>query len=291
MPGPNPARDDGTRLLGPSVTATSSSARRPSSTAARTSIRAVPTARTSSSSCTCSRRTSSRAGRAREGPGAGHSLTLDGQGETDYYTIWTLGSHGDPRNYVINILDTGAPNDGVDEAAIYGWDEPTDQFNGYEPGHARQAATDDIFLLRATKCIDTQAPYGARRDDGRPTTCDTPTESAAQSGLRRAAPRRQLARRRAQWIPQPRRRRRGVEPRPAHQLRRCAQRPAVGVRPRRQRLLRRRRQRRDHHARRRRRLRHLPDRPDLRPQARRGRTAACCRPTRSRCSSRRPAAG
>ena len=42
------------------------------------------------------------------GPGAGHSLTLDGQGETDYYTIYTLGSHGDRRNYVINILDTGA---------------------------------------------------------------------------------------------------------------------------------------------------------------------------------------
>ena len=28
-------------------------------------------------------------------PGAGHTLTLDGQADTDYYTIHTLGSHGD----------------------------------------------------------------------------------------------------------------------------------------------------------------------------------------------------
>ena len=63
------------------------------------------------------------AGLAGGATGAGHSLTLDGQAETDYYTIYTLGSHGDFRNYVINILDTGASNDGVDEAAIYGWDE------------------------------------------------------------------------------------------------------------------------------------------------------------------------
>ena len=123
------------------------------------------------------------------GPGAGHSLTLDGQGETDYYTIYTLGSHGDRRNYVINILDTGLANQGVDEAAIYGWDELTADFNGYVPGTLTRNKTDDIFLLRATKCIDTQGdttqPYYSNSeldfslaDHGTPTTCDSPNETA-----------------------------------------------------------------------------------------------------------------
>ena len=53
---------------------------------------------------------------------AGHTLTLDGQAETDHYAIYTTGSQGSQRNYVVNVLDTGAPDDGVDEAAIYGRD-------------------------------------------------------------------------------------------------------------------------------------------------------------------------
>src|SRR5262249_2739614 len=32
---------------------------------------------------------------------ADHTLTLDGQAATDYYTVYTLGSRGNPRNYVI----------------------------------------------------------------------------------------------------------------------------------------------------------------------------------------------
>ena len=39
--------------------------------------------------------------------GAGHSLTLDGQSDTDYYTVFTTGSHGSARNYAINVLDGG----------------------------------------------------------------------------------------------------------------------------------------------------------------------------------------
>ena len=38
---------------------------------------------------------------------AGHSLTLDGQADTDYYDVWTTGSRFSKRNYVINVLDTG----------------------------------------------------------------------------------------------------------------------------------------------------------------------------------------
>ncbi len=49
--------------------------------------------------------------------GAGHALTLDGRQDTDTYLIWTTGSAlAHQRHYVINILDTGAANDGVDEA-------------------------------------------------------------------------------------------------------------------------------------------------------------------------------
>ena len=92
-------------------------------------------------------------------PAAGHSLTLDGQADTDYYAVYTTGSHTSYRNYVVNVLDSGAPNDGVDELAVHGVDNLDPAFNGYLPGTVTRAATDDIFLLRATKCIDTEAPY------------------------------------------------------------------------------------------------------------------------------------
>ena len=114
-----------------------------------------------------------------DGPGAGHSLTLDGQAETDYYTVYTTGSHNSVRNYVINVLDTGASNDGVDELAIYGFDNDNPFFNGYAPGTTTRNATDDIFLLRAQKCIDTEGPYGVSDADvSVPTTCSSPTEVA-----------------------------------------------------------------------------------------------------------------
>src|SRR5262249_45452033 len=58
---------------------------------------------------------------------AGHTLTLDGQSGSDQYMINTTGSQpclypllgGNPsgstcHNYVINVLDTGAPDDGTD---------------------------------------------------------------------------------------------------------------------------------------------------------------------------------
>src|SRR5690606_20530470 len=51
-----------------------------------------------------------------------HTLRLDGQEATDYYEVYTLGSQGDERNYVVNVLDTGAADDGVDELVIFGHD-------------------------------------------------------------------------------------------------------------------------------------------------------------------------
>ena len=40
---------------------------------------------------------------------AGHTLTLDGEQGSDGYQVITTGSQGDPRNYVVNVLDTGRP--------------------------------------------------------------------------------------------------------------------------------------------------------------------------------------
>ena len=70
---------------------------------------------------------------------AGHTLTLDGEAESDTYTISSTGSQGSARNYVINVLDTGASDDGVDELAIYG------------------TSTNDIFLLRRVTQIAGEA--------------------------------------------------------------------------------------------------------------------------------------
>ena len=198
--------------------------------------------------------------------GAGHTLTLDGQADTDYYTIYTTGSHGATRNYVINILDTGAPNDGVDELAIYGFDNTTRHFNGYLPGTTTRNPTDDIFLLRAAKCIDTQTPL--RVDRRHPERVRSPTETADHPAFVALLHGDNDATADSVATAAGSSRQRAEQLRPADQLRRRAQRPAEGLRPGRQRRLLRRRQHRDHDARRRRRLRHLPDRPDLRHQAR-----------------------
>src|SRR5690606_34369062 len=76
---------------------------------------------------------------------AEHTLMLDGLSDTDTYEVFTLGSQGDERNYIINVLDTGAEDDGVDELAIYGFDST---LNGSDQ-NGDKYPVDDIFLLRA----------------------------------------------------------------------------------------------------------------------------------------------
>ena len=76
----------------------------------------------------------------------GLTLILDGQADGDEYNIVTTGSRpddGDYRNYVINVLDTGAKNSGNDNLNILGVDHPADPAGGY----------DDIFLLRGMTTI------------------------------------------------------------------------------------------------------------------------------------------
>jgi hypothetical protein len=77
--------------------------------------------------------------------GIGDTLTLDGQADTDTYTVNTTGSQGVLRNYVINVLDTGARTDGVDTLSIYGID-----------GSTAAGQVDDIFLLRKTNAIPSE---------------------------------------------------------------------------------------------------------------------------------------
>ncbi|MCB9929003.1 MAG: hypothetical protein H6844_06280 [Alphaproteobacteria bacterium] len=87
---------------------------------------------------------------------AEHTLTLDGQADTDYYAVHTLGSNGeDQRNYIINVLDTGEEFDGVDELTIFGLDNTDPDANGSDlvDGSFVRKPTDDIFLLRAASYL------------------------------------------------------------------------------------------------------------------------------------------
>ncbi|HTZ04687.1 MAG TPA: HYR domain-containing protein [Gaiellaceae bacterium] len=64
----------------------------------------------------------------------GDSLTLDGQGGSDLYTINTAGSMStDEHDYVVNVLDSGAPTDGSNVLVVNGSNQP------------------DVFLLRSTQ--------------------------------------------------------------------------------------------------------------------------------------------
>ncbi len=113
---------------------------------------------------------------------AGHSLTLDGQAETDSYTVHTTGSRASAtgiRNYVINLLDTGAPADGADVAAIYGADNPDPAFTGYQDGTTTPAPNDDVFLLRASTCIPAAGGYDCT---GTNETADSPAFVALLHG-------------------------------------------------------------------------------------------------------------
>ena len=75
--------------------------------------------------------------------GSGDTLTLDGQADTDTYIVYTTGSQSaSTHNYVINVLDSGARDDGVDRLQVYGVD-----------GSEAPGAIDDIFLLRRVASI------------------------------------------------------------------------------------------------------------------------------------------
>ena len=75
------------------------------------------------------------------------TLTIDGQSGSDTVVVNTTGSLGADRNYVINVLDSGAPDDGVDMLAVWGRDSALE---------GTGQAADDIFLLRRTRGISAE---------------------------------------------------------------------------------------------------------------------------------------
>ena len=216
-------------------------------------------------------------GLTQNGSGAGHVLNLDGQADTDYYTIYTTGSHGNVRNYVIDVLDTGAPNDGRTSWRSSVWTPPTRRTTA--TSGTRPTVADDIFLLRSNLH---RQPEPVRRHRCPRPCCTLPHGVRRPPGLRRAAGRRRQQRRRHRAVPRPGPGQRAEQPRPEDQLRHRAQRPGQRLRHGRQRrLLRRRHQATmtlDGGAG----QRHLPDRPDLRHAARR----RPCPPTAAHCCRR-----
>ena len=87
---------------------------------------------------------------------AEHTLTLDGQADTDFYEVHTLGSNGpDVRNYAINVLDSGDETDGVDEMTIFGNDDQG----------ANDGSIDDIFLMRAAAFLPSDQQGGTQVED------------------------------------------------------------------------------------------------------------------------------
>ncbi len=86
------------------------------------------------------------------------TLTLDGQAGSDVYEIFTTGSRGASRDYVINVLDSGAPGDGADVLAIYGYDDQDPAHNGVDPTTQDNYPVDDIFLLRRVSSIACAGP-------------------------------------------------------------------------------------------------------------------------------------
>ncbi len=79
---------------------------------------------------------------------AGHTLTLDGQEANDTYFIYTSGSRGNSRNYVINVLDGADTNTG---AAIPAGNDCDAAVRLTPPATATDG--DDLFLLRRTSYI------------------------------------------------------------------------------------------------------------------------------------------
>ena len=107
---------------------------------------------------------------------------LHGQADTDVYVINTTGTFGVLRDHVINVLDTGARDDGADTLTVTGSDLP------------------DVFLLRQTSFIlaadeielawtkdpalpaDVKAALQAKLDDYRKTVARYESEPETQEG-------------------------------------------------------------------------------------------------------------
>src|SRR5439155_7679414 len=80
----------------------------------------------------------------------GDTLFLDGEGQSDTYTVNTWGSTQPAHHYVVDVLDSGALGNGNDTLNVYGFN------SGATTG------ADDIFLLRAVTSIPGRLPNTTR---------------------------------------------------------------------------------------------------------------------------------
>ena len=154
------------------------------------------------------------------------SLDLDGQADTDYYAVYTTGSHGSIRNYVINVLDTGAPNDGVDELRDLRPRQPSPPpTTATSPARRRATRPTTSSCCAPSSASTTSRPFGTRTARV-PTDLHLADRDRRPPGVRRPAPRQPRPRRRPRPLPRPDRRQRADQHGPADQLRHGAQRPA-----------------------------------------------------------------
>jgi hypothetical protein len=86
----------------------------------------------------------------------GDALTLDGQGGGNTYVVNSAGSQHGQNNYVINVLDTGAPDEGTSSLSVYGADSTQ---NGINPATGQEYPADDIFLTRRLSYIPGETAY------------------------------------------------------------------------------------------------------------------------------------
>ena len=95
------------------------------------------------------------------------------------------------RNYVINMLDTGAPNDGVDEAAIYGIDNTSPTSTASDAARPRSRAERRPVPAACEQVHRHRERCGHQRRELRraghavPTSCESPSEHADRPALRR----------------------------------------------------------------------------------------------------------
>ena len=141
--------------------------------------------------------------------------------------IYTTGSHGADRNYVINVLDTGARERRRRRAGDLRPRQPRPALQRLR-ARARSTRNADRRHLPAAR-VEVHRHRGARTAstrDGVPTTATSPTETADRPGVRRAAARRQRPTAASAATAAAPSATRPSDLRPADQLRHRAQRPA-----------------------------------------------------------------
>ena len=105
---------------------------------------------------------------------------LDGMADHDEYFVYTTGSQGPERNYVVNVLDTGIG--GLDDLSIYGADDSRRHLPA-APHHRHPTASGTRWrpTRRSSTCSTATSPPSAAPTASR----RRPTSSASTTTTRR----------------------------------------------------------------------------------------------------------